>query len=162
NRRASSSSARRRSTEASCEPSSAAISGSSAAISTRSSRSAASASSDRSVSRRRCADACAPDVFAAASWSSPKPGCCISSSRLATRAASRSAAKVVREQPQALAYLLDALGNGALCSGLGHGARLESRQRLRAVLERPPAPDPTVTKLERPRHLVLARELVGL
>src|SRR5215218_2901832 len=159
NRRASSSSARRRSTEPSCESSSAAISSSSAAISARSSRSETSDSRPRNISRRRCARAWAAEVRAAVSWSSQKPGRPISSSSCSASASSPAGSKVVRKQGQLLPDGGQARRYGLTLRGVGHGPRLPGReaaqpQRLSAVLVGAPAEDLVVAQLEGPGHLV--------
>src|SRR6476661_7386502 len=118
--RASSSSCRRPSTEASCVCSSPAISSSSVASSASSARSSASACSRVKDSRRRCARAWAAEVRAAFSWSSQKPGRCISSSRRAASARSESGSKIVREQLQLIADGGQPRGNALWCARLGH------------------------------------------
>src|SRR5215211_447615 len=133
NRRPSSNFASRDSTEPSCESSSAAISGSSAASSASSSRSAASDSSERKVSSRSPARLCAVAVRDARSWSSQKPGRCISASSRSTSAASPSASKVVREQLELVAHLGDARAHGLLGHGLGHRSQVS---RARSVGDR--------------------------
>ena len=111
NRRASSSVESFASTASSCGPSSAAISASSAAISASSSRSADVGLERAEGLRRSCARLWAADVLAANSWSSQKPGACISPSRRATSDSRPAGSKVVREQLQALADLREARGD---------------------------------------------------
>ena len=60
-------------------------------------------SSERNVSSCRCTRACSADTFAARSWSSQKPGACISFSSASTRSLSEAGSKVVREQLQLVA-----------------------------------------------------------
>src|SRR4051794_38431367 len=114
-RRASSSSSSRDCTAARVSSSSPAIESSSAASSSSASRSSSSDSSFRNDSSLRFADECSAETFAARSWSSQKPGSCISFSSAPTRPSSPAGSKVVREQ-------LELVAEGravALCSSHG-------------------------------------------
>ena len=64
-------------------------------------------SSERNVSSLRVTDACSADTDAARSWSSQKPGACISPSSSARRASSAAGSKRVREQLQLAAEAID-------------------------------------------------------
>src|SRR3954470_18067325 len=102
-RRASSSSSRRDCTPARVSSSSPAIESSSAASSSSASRSSSSDSSLRNDSSLRFAAECSADTFAARSWSSQKPGSCISCSSAPTRPSRPAGSKVVREQLELVA-----------------------------------------------------------
>src|SRR5204862_5965925 len=78
------------------------------------------------VSRRRWVAAWRAETLAAASWSAQKPGRCISCSSFATPFARPPGSKVVREQLQPLAYLLDALGDATVARYLGHGSSIRA------------------------------------
>ena len=69
-------------------------------------------SSERKVSSRRPIDACSAETDAARSWSSQKPGACISPSSSARRASSAAGSKRVREQLQLAAEAIDAMRHG--------------------------------------------------
>src|SRR4051794_28620653 len=105
NRRASSSSASRSSTLRRVSSSSPAMDSSSWAISSRVSRSSRSPSSERQLSSLRWMRECSPDTEAARSWSSQKPGACISCSSASRRSASAAGSKRVREQRELAAEI---------------------------------------------------------
>ena len=88
------------------------MSGSSAAISASVSRSSASERSVVNVCSLREARACSDDTFAAASWSSQKPGSPIRVSSSATCSVSAAGSKIVREQLQLITDGRNALRRG--------------------------------------------------
>ena len=88
------------------------MSGSSAAISASVSRSSASERSAVNVCSLREARACSDDTFAAASWSSQKPGSPIAGLELGDLLGQRSGSKIVREQLELITDGREALRRG--------------------------------------------------